>query len=118
MTTKPMLSLSAAALAASIATGNAGPCSSAIDRMQARVDATFEARAAAGPMAKESVAAMMHRQPTPQTIAAAEEKIGDLSAQRAAVIAQAMERARAADRSGDKSACEHALAEAEAAIAP
>jgi hypothetical protein len=118
MTTRPLISLSAAALAASIATGNAGPCSSAIDRMQARVDATLDARAAAGPMAKESAAATMHRQPTPESIAAAEEHLGDLSAQRAAAIAQAMERARAADRAGDKNGCEQALAEAEAAIGP
>jgi hypothetical protein len=68
--------LSATALALSIVTSHAGPCSLEIDRMQDRVDATIAATAAAGPSAREGTAATMHRQPTPNSIAAAEEGLG------------------------------------------
>jgi hypothetical protein len=108
--------LAATALALSIVTSHAGPCSLEIDRMQDRVDAMIAARAAAGPSARESTAATMHRQPTPNSIAAAEEGLGEgARAERAlAVIA----RARAADRAGDKSGCQRALADVQRAIAP
>jgi hypothetical protein len=92
----------------------AGPCSLAIDRMQARLDAMLEARASAG--APESPSALAHRQPTPGSIAAAEEKLGKVPAQTVQVVTQAMARARAGDSAGDKSACEQALADVEHAI--
>jgi hypothetical protein len=63
--------LAATALALSIVTSHAGPCSLEIDRMQVRVDAMIAATAAAGPSARESSAATMHRQPTPNSIATA-----------------------------------------------
>jgi hypothetical protein len=85
--------------------------------MQARVDAKLRADAALGPSATEGNAALTHRQPTPGSVATAEEKLGDLSARRAAALTQGMARARAADSAGDKSACERALAEVEHAIA-
>jgi hypothetical protein len=96
---------------------HAGPCTTEIDRVQARIDAALRARAGAGPSAPESPAARTHRQPTPGSIAAAEEKLGEVSAQRAQVMEQAMARARAADSAGDKSACEQALADVERAAA-
>jgi hypothetical protein len=69
--------LAAIALALSIVASHAGPCSLEIDRMQDRVDAMIAALAAAGPSARESTAATMHRQPTPNSIAAAEEGLGE-----------------------------------------
>jgi len=118
MTIGRSLMLSAAAVFASAAAGYAGPCSKDIDRMQARVDAKLEAKAAAGPVGRESGAALMHRQPTPGSIAAAESELGDVSPQTAETIAAAMTRAREADRAGDGRACERALADVERAIGP
>jgi hypothetical protein len=86
--------------------------------MQARIDAKLEAKAASGPAARESAGALMNRQPTPGSIAAAEERLGDLSAQATEVAAQALSRARAADSAGDRSACEQALADVQRAIGP
>lgn len=95
---------------------HAGPCSSEIDRMQRKVDSRIEAIAGAGPLGKESAAADLNRQPTPGSIAAAEAKLGDGKTMDEAVAALA--RAREADRAGDKSACEQALADAQRAIGP
>jgi hypothetical protein len=103
--------LSAAVLVSSLSAAAAGPCSHAIDLMQARVDARLEARAAAGPAARESAAATAHRQPTPGSIAAAEERLGDVSPQKVEAIGSAMARARAADAAGHKTACKRALAD-------
>jgi hypothetical protein len=102
----------------SATTAYAGPCSLDIERMQARIDAKMGQRAAAGPAARESTAATTHRQPTPGSIAAAEEKLGEVSAQTAEAIARDMARARAADSAGDNSACERALADVQRAIGP
>ena len=103
--------LSGAALVASVAASHAGPCSADIDATQRSIDATLEAKAAAGPAGKESTAAGMSHQPTPQSLAAAEEKLGDIPAATVAAIRQAMDRARTADSVGDRSACEAALAD-------
>jgi hypothetical protein len=110
--------LSAAAFVASISSGQAGPCTQEIDATQVRIDAKMGARAAGGPSERESAGALLHRQPTPGSIAAAEERLGEVSAQTVEVVTRAMERARAADSAGDKSACEQALAEVQRAIAP
>src|SRR5260370_13857925 len=88
MTVPRYLILNAAALAVSISSSYAGPCS--LERMRASIDD----RLAAWPSAPESVAAMMHRQPTPASVAAAEERLARLSAQRNAVAtAPGIERA-------------------------
>jgi hypothetical protein len=118
MAIRRLMILNAAALAASMTVSYAGPCSPEIDRMQASVDARLEARAAGGPHARESTSAMMHRQPTPGSIAAAEEGVGDLSPEKAEAANQAMARARAADSAGDTSACEQALADVQRTIGP
>ena len=110
--------LSAVALAISPATGYASPCSHDIDLMQSRIDARLEAKAAAGPSARESTAATMHRQPTPGSIAAAEGKLGEVSSDQVKAIEVAMARARKADLANDKSTCEQALAEVQRAIGP
>jgi len=109
---------SAAALAASISVGHAGPCSRQIDRMQARVDAQFAAKAAAGPAARESTDALMHRQPTPGSVAAAERRFGETTSKTVEAVASAMAAAREADRVGDRDACDRALAEVQRTIGP
>jgi hypothetical protein len=86
MTVARVLIFSAAALAASISSSYAGPCPLAIERMRASIDD----RLAAWPSAPESVAAMMHRQPTRASVAAAEERLARLSARRIAVVAYGM----------------------------
>jgi hypothetical protein len=74
----------------------------------------LEALAAAGPSGPQDATAYgKHLQPTPRTIATAEEKLGELSQQKIDAIRHAMDRARAADASGDKSVCEQALADVE-----
>jgi hypothetical protein len=105
-----------AALALSIGPAYAGPCLVEIDRMQVRVDALIAATAVAGPSAPQSSAATSHRQPTPGSIAAAEEKLGEGGRGERALAAMAQ--ARAADRAGDTAACERALAEVQRALAP
>src|SRR5215813_6274943 len=87
----------AAAIALFAVPSQAGPCSPEIDRMQARVDAMIAATAAAGPAGRQSTAA--------------EARLDEgARAQRALA---ALERARVADRAGDNSTCERALADAQ-----
>jgi hypothetical protein len=118
MMIRRLMVLSATALVASTVAGYAGPCSHDIDLMQSRVDAKLEAKAAAGPSARESGAATMHRQPTPGSIAAAESKLGEVSSDTVEAVKAAMARARKADLANDKSACEQALADVQRAIGP
>ncbi|NJL50456.1 MAG: hypothetical protein HC909_01805 [Blastochloris sp.] len=96
----------------------AGPCTAAIDRTQAEVDVLLAARAASGPTATESARATMHRQPNPDSIAAAEAKLGDLSPETRDAIAVGLARAREADKVGNARACEEALDVVRHAIAP
>jgi hypothetical protein len=95
--------------------GLAGPCTADIDQVQAQVDSRIGAVAGAGPTGTESTAARLHHQPTPGSIAAAEQKLGEGKADEAALAA--LSRARTADAAGDKDACDRALAEARQAIA-
>jgi hypothetical protein len=99
-------------LVASRTVANAGVCSQDIDHLQAEFDAKLEANAAAGPSTRESTAATMNRQPTPNSIAAAEVKLGEISPENVQVVEAAMARAREADRGADERACERALADA------
>jgi hypothetical protein len=116
--TIPQLLLSAAALAASTMAGYAGPCSDEIDRTQARIDARVQAVAPKGPSAPESPGALLHHQPTPGSIAAAEGKLGDVSSHTVEVVEAAMARARKADLADDKNGCDQALADVGRAIGP
>lgn len=112
-----MMAAIAVALAASTSLSLAGPCSSAIDAMVARIDAALEARAGAGAGAREqAVVGGRHIQPTPRSLATAEARVGDVSLETVELIKQAMERARAADSAGDDVACKQALAEVQRAI--
>jgi hypothetical protein len=74
----------------------AAPCSQEIERVQARIDAKLEAAARIGALAPESSAALLHRQPTPGSIAAAENRLGEVSSATVAAVAAAMARAREA----------------------
>lgn len=116
MTIKSIVAVGAAALTLLALPCVAGPCSQEIDRLQIEVDARIEAIAAAGPPARESEAATLHHQPTPGSIATAEERLGAGPEMVDAITA--LKRARESDSAGDKHACEQALAEARRAIAP
>jgi hypothetical protein len=118
MAAQRLLAFGIIAFAASISTSYAGPCSEEIANMMALIDAKLEAKAAAGPTAREGVGAGMSDQPTPRSMATAEEKLGEVSPQTVDAVRQAMLRARAADSAGDKNACEQALADAQRAIGP
>src|ERR687885_2274920 len=110
------LLLSTVALATLIHPGEAGPCTAEIDQLQTQLDARLEATAAAGPYGRESLGADLGHQPTPGSIARAEERLGeggDLD--KALTILQ---RARDLDQAGDKAACQQALAEARRAMGP
>lgn len=100
----------------SISTGYAGPCSSRIEQTQQSIDAKLQVREVEGPSARESTSATLHRQPTPQSIARAEEALGGLSAEKVQLVEKTMALARAADASGDEKACNEALAEVQRAI--
>jgi uncharacterized low-complexity protein len=110
------LLLGAVGLVAPVAATHAGPCTAQIEAVQAQVDARSTAIAATGPVARESTAALLHREPTPSSIARAEESLGE-----GASIGQALsalERAREADRAGNEGSCGQALEEARRAIGP
>ena len=117
MTAPRLLAFGALAFIAAMSSSYAGPCSDEISKMQDRIDAKLHAMAAAGPTGRQ-VGASTHVQPTPRSIGAAEEKLGEVSAETVAAVRQAMLRARAADSAGDKNACEQALAEVQGAIGP
>ncbi len=79
------LMMNAAALALSISSSYAGPCAPEIERIRAGIDAWL----ASGPSAPQSVGAMLHHQPTPGSVAAAEERL----AQTIAALAHSTRRA-------------------------
>ena len=85
-----------------IAPGYAGPCQDSIDRVQARLDAVIAKRAGQGPWRPESTDALRGYQPTPRSIAAAEGAGNGSRVQRAL---NALDRARAADASGNVARC-------------
>ena len=74
MSSLKLLVFGAIVSAASIPASYAGPCSDEIGNMMARINAKLEAKAAAGPTAREGVGAGMSVQPTPRSMAAAEER--------------------------------------------
>jgi hypothetical protein len=103
-----------AAFATMMSVTYARPCSDDIAQAESRLNKRLEAIAAAGPSGPQDATAFgKHLQPTPRTVATAEEKLGELSQQKIEAIRHAMERARAADAAGDKSACRQALADVE-----
>ncbi len=96
----------------------AGPCTKDLERIQLLVDAKLNAVAAAGPTTGQSVGAQMHRQPTPGSMAQAEQKLGELPPATITKVKDAIARARSADAAGDAAGCQQALSEVEREIAP
>ena len=103
----------AAALALIAAPADAGPCTDRIYQADLEVEKLLDAAAANGKPAPQSSFATMHRQPTPGTVASAEEKAGDLSSDQVQAITEKLDAARDADDKGNRAACEKALNEAE-----
>ncbi len=111
MIVRAAAALSLGALAFLAAPAHAGPCADKIYQADIAIGKRLDAAAAAGKAAQESTFATMHRQPTPQTVAGAEEKAGDLSEADVKALSEFMDEARKADAGGDKPACEKALAD-------
>ena len=99
------------ALALIAAPAHAGPCTQEIYDADIAVGKRLDAIAAAGKTAPQSTAATLHRQPTPQSVAGAEAKLGDISETEVHDLTQDMEEARKADAAGDLAACQKALAD-------
>lgn len=109
------IALTAAALIS--APAFAGPCSSQIDKAQATFDHRLDAEAGEGASGPESTDATLHHQPTPQTIAEAEAKLGDISPDLAQSFIDTLNRARDADDAGKAAECRQAVADALAILA-
>lgn len=118
MTIRHLVVISASALCFLTLPCQAGPCTKDIQSMQARIDAHLGKTAAAGPSAKQSVEAQMHRQPTPGSMASAERKLGELSPSTIVKVNEAMDRAQKADTAGDAAGCRQALDEVARTIGP
>ena len=103
------LFLSAAVVTFSTQPSLASSCSQGIDRAWIQVNAKIQARVAAGRSAPQGTIALLHHQPTPSSIAAAEETVVDIWLPIETAVA-ALARAREADRINDRIACEGALA--------
>ena len=118
MTVRQLLVISPFALSLVALPCQAGPCSKDLERIQLLADARLNAIAAAGPTADQSTAAQLHRQPTPRSMAEAEQKLGELSPVAIEKVRDALTRARSADAAGDTVGCQQALAEVEREIGP
>ena len=116
MTIRQLLATSISILCLSTLPCLAGPCTDDIDRTIAHLDAKLAARVAAGPVAKQSTKAQLHHQPTPGGKIKAAVELGDLSQETVDKVRAALNRAREADKAGDKAACDRALADVHAAI--
>lgn len=99
------------ALILGAAHAHAGPCTDRIYETDLTVAKLLDSAAAQGRPAAESTFATMHRQPTPGSIASAEQQAGDLTADEVQAITEAMDAARHADDKGDGAGCEKALNE-------
>ena len=113
-----LLIAGAVALAASYSTAQAGPCGADIDATQARFDAKLDAIAASGRTAPQSLSADRSAQPTPRSIATAEERLGELNQHLVRNIRRALTRARAANAKGNERRCEKEVARVQRALGP
>jgi hypothetical protein len=111
MAGRHLVALSSAALALFSTAAQAGPCAGQIYDEDIAISKRLDAAAARGKPAPESGFATMHRQPTPLTVAGAEEKAGDLSEADVKALTAFMDEARKADTAGDIAACKKALAD-------
>jgi hypothetical protein len=94
----------------------AGPCAPEIDKTQAQIDSALDQQAGAGKSGAIGQAVTDHRQPTPESIAAAEKALGEGASIRQALAA--LTRARTGDEKGDAAECQSDLAEAQKALKP
>src|SRR5579863_2759140 len=107
---------SAIALTLSAHESRANTCSPSIDRAWVQINAKIQARiAVVGRSAPQSTVALLHHQPTQNSIAAAEETLVDVWLPIEMAVA-ALARAREADRTNDKIACDAALSEVQRVI--
>ena len=90
----------------------AGPCTGEIHDLEVEVNAKLDAIAGHGKTARQSTAAQMHRQPTPNTLANAEVEAGDISDADVTRVRQFIAQARQADGMDDLATCHKALADA------
>lgn len=90
----------------------AGPCAADLYKADQEIGKRLDAIAAEGKAGAESTFATTHHQPTPSSIASAEEKVGDISEDNVKAVRAFMVEAHKADDAGDKAACENALAQA------
>src|ERR1700751_4681448 len=95
---------------------HAGPCTDRIYQTNLEVAKLLDAAAAQGRTAPQSTFATMHRQPTPGSIASAEQQAGDLSSADVQAIPEAMDVARRANDQGDRAGCEKALSEVDRVV--
>ena len=79
------------------------------------MNAKIHARSAFGRSVPQSTTALLHRQPTQSSVAAAEKTLVDVWLPMEMAVA-ALSHAREADRANDRIACQDALAEAQRAI--
>jgi hypothetical protein len=105
---------SAIALAISTVLAHAGPCSHAIGRAQVQVDAKLAASSNPGRFAPESIAALLHHQPTVASVTTAEGQLNRNAGGGIALAALAL--ARQADHDGNSIVCGQALAAVRQAI--
>jgi hypothetical protein len=110
-----LLAWTALAILALTNLAHAGPCSNEITEVQQTINSRLAEIAAAGRTARQGTG-LTHVQPTPQSLAAAEAQLGELPPEKIDAVRQAMVRARAADATGDKAACEEALGDAKRAL--
>jgi len=108
--------LSGALLAVAAQQAHAGPCSQQIYDTRVAAETRLDAIAGAGRTGVETQSATKHRQPTPNSVARAEEKLGELSGADIGAFEEAMQRAEKADENGDLAACQKDLAEAQRAL--
>jgi hypothetical protein len=108
----------AAGLALVAAPAQAGPCTDRIYKADLAVENILDAAASSGKPAAQSTFATMHRQPTPATVATAEQKTGALSSAQVEAITAKLDAARDADDKGDSAVCEKALNEVDRMLKP
>jgi len=95
----------------------ASPCEEEITRLQVAFNQRLDAAAEKGPSGAETTDAKLHHQPTQQSLAAAEAKLGDITPETAHAFDEAMQHARAANGSNDQAQCRAALQQARQILA-
>ncbi len=112
MRLRPPTVLAIATLTLFPAAAHAGPCAQEIYDTDIALNKKLDALAARGKTGPETQGALLHRQPTPLSVAGAEAKLGDISEADLETIMAYMDEARKADAGGDLPACHKALANA------